>query len=473
MDEFPASLRKEQILLMSESLGAVNGVSVTTTNIILSLQAQNISLKLVAPHYQVSKSRAALPYGYVRRLGGMSLPYTPELTVAYPFRLDRVMAGYKPTLIYLASPASVGFQAMLQLRCMINPPVVVANFQTDLSAYASVILPAPLDRYAVWLLQLVQAWLYSFDAVHTVFYPSAPVRQYLLEAGVSPKKLVHLGRGVDVKKFNPSYRDEAWRKELAPNEEIILVVVGRLALEKGFPFLAKVTTALASKGVPFKMIIVGGNRNAAIEADIRSAFSGIRDKIVFTGFLEGAQLARAYATADLFVHCSITETFGLVVLEAMACGLPVIARDAGGPSEIIRDGSTGYLTPPDDVSAFLEKIRILAAEPELRASMSKNARAQAEDTTWERINLRVAQRLAFALEEQRKRPRRQPLNLGSQLLNWVAAFFSAIYVEMLFSGAMLIVSFFWLVAVMPLIIHGNLVFSGAGKKRGGTKQSSE
>jgi glycosyltransferase involved in cell wall biosynthesis len=461
MDEFPSSLREEHILLASESLGPINGVSRTTTNLILALQAQDVPMKLVAPDY--SNSSVPLPYGYVRRLGGMSLPYTPELTVAYPFRLDRISANFKPSVVYLASPASVGFQAMLQLRCMINPPLVMANFQTDLSAYASVILPAPLDRYSIWLLQMVQGWLYSFDAVHTIFYPSAPVKQYLIEAGVSEKKMVHLGRGVDTHVFNPSYRDEEWRKELAPNGEIILVVVGRLAPEKGFPFLAEVANALAMGGLHFKLVVVGGNRNASVESEIRAAFDRVREKVTFTGFLEGEQLARAYATADIFVHCSITETFGLVVLEAMACGLPVVARDAGGPSEIVRDGKSGFLTAPDDLSAFVERVRHLANETGLRAVMSQNARAQAEDTTWDRINLRVAQRMATALEERRKQPGRKPLDLGNQTLNWIAAFFSAIYIELLFSGAMLIVSFFWVIAVMPLIIHGNIVFSGARK----------
>jgi glycosyltransferase involved in cell wall biosynthesis len=465
-DEFPSTLRDEKILLASESLGPINGVSRTTTNLILSLQAQGVDLKLVAPQY--INSGAPLPYGYVRRLGGMALPYTPELSVAYPFRLDRISANFKPTLVYLASPASVGFQAMLQLRCMINPPLVMANFQTDLSAYASVILPAPLDRYSVWLLQVVQGWLYNFEAVHTIFYPSSPVKQYLIEAGVPQAKLVHLGRGVDTQLFHPIHRDEDWRKELAPNGEIILVVVGRLAPEKGFPFLAEVAIALAEAGVQFKLVIVGGNRNASVEADIRAAFDPVGDKVVFTGFLEGTQLARAYATADIFVHCSVTETFGLVVLEAMSCGLPVVARDAGGPSEIVRDGTSGFLTAPDDMVAFVDRVRYLAIETGLRAVMSRHARAQAEDTTWDKINLRVAQRMAAALEERRKKPARRPLDLGNQTLNWIAAFFSAIYTEMLFSGAMLIVSFFWIIAVVPLMVHGNIVFSSAKRPATGS-----
>ncbi|KAF2666593.1 glycosyltransferase [Microthyrium microscopicum] len=453
---FPSDLKDEKILLASESLGPINGVSRTTTNLILSLQAQNVPLKLVAPQYVHS----------IRRLGGMSLPYTPELSVAYPFRLDRLSYKFKPDLVYLASPASVGFQILLQIRCMINPPVVMANFQTDLSAYAAIIFPSPMDKYAMWMLQRVQGWLYNHYSVHTIFYPSTPVKDYLIECGVPEEKLVHLGRGVDTTLFHPAARDQIWRSQIAPHNEIILVVVGRLAPEKGFPFLATALRKLASQNVPFKLLIVGGNRNAAVEAEVRAAFAPLGERVLFTGFLEGAALARAYASADVFVHCSVTETFGLVVLEAMAAGLPVIARAAGGPAEIVRDGQSGYLTPPDDMDAFVSRIAYLAAEPQLRLTMSTAARTQAEGETWDAINGRVAQRMAQALAERREQPaRRRPLDLGNTILNWIAALLSAVWTEMWYTGAMLIVTFFWIVAVLPIMIHGNIVFAQQARRQ--------
>jgi glycosyltransferase involved in cell wall biosynthesis len=464
--EFPTVLLDERILLTSESLGPINGVSRTTTSLILSLQQQPVSMKLVAPHYIDSKSTSPLAIGPVRRLGGLPLPYTPELTVAYPFRLDRICANFKPTIMYLASPASVGFQVMLQLRCMSNPPIVMANFQTDLSAYSSIILPAPLDRYSKWLLQMVEGYLYSFDAVHTVFYPSLPVFQYLAASGVPKAKLVHLGRGVDTRLFQPTHRDEAWRQQLASNAEIILVCVGRLAPEKGFPFLAAVAVRLAALHVPFKLLVIGGNKNTAVEDAVRSSFGPVSDRVVFTGFLEGPRLARAYASADVFVHCSVTETFGLVVLEAMASGLPIVARDAGGPSEIVQDAVSGYLTAPDSLTDFVARVRELASDTALRSRMAARARAQAEDSTWEKINLRVAARMAEAVEERKRLPARGTADLGSQALNWMAAGGLAIWTELWFTGAVVVISVFWMIAVVPLLVHGNVVFSGSGKGKG-------
>jgi hypothetical protein len=175
-------------------------------------------------------------------------------------------------------------------------------------------------------------------------------------------------------------------------------------------------------------------------------------------------LARAYASADVFLHCSVTETYGLVVLEAMACGLPVIARDAGGPSEIISEGVSGFLTPPEDEDAFLQRVKQLAETPDLRERMSAAARRQAENTTWETINSRVARRMQLALDERRlARPARQQSGSGvfgnSQVLNWIFALFGTVFTELKFTLAMMVVSFFWAIGVTPLLIHGNLVFA--------------
>jgi hypothetical protein len=159
---------------------------------------------------------------------------------------------------------------------------------------------------------------------------------------------------------------------------------------------------LDRRGLRFVLYVVGGNRNAAVEGEIKALFDArLREegKVVFAGFCVGEKLAEAYASADVFLHCSVTETFGLVVLESMASGVPVVARDEGGPSDIVRDGETGYLTPPDDMGAFVDKVMLLATDDGLRERMRGNARRQAEDATWERINNRVAWRMAETIEQ--------------------------------------------------------------------------
>lgn len=114
--------------------------------------------------------------------------------------------------------------------------------------------------------------------------------------------------------------------------------------------------------------------------------------------LRGVELAKAYAAADVFLHCSITETFGLVVLESMASGVPVVARDEGGPSETVKHGRSGYLVPPHDLDTFVGYAYDLGTNHALRAEMIDHAREQALNTTWDKINNQVALRLVDALK---------------------------------------------------------------------------
>lgn len=454
-DKFPDILKSKQILLTTESLGPVNGVSRTTRSLIDYLHRHGADLAVVAPrfegqHKQVDEKQHHQPIREVR-IRGYPLPYNPDLTVVYPFHLDDVYRQtFNPDVVYLASPASLGFQILLLLRQLRRPPVVLLNFQTDLSAYSEILLPAPLDRFAVWLLATVQGYLFSHPAVHTIFYPSSAISGYLEKTGAPRNRFHKLGRGVDTSLFNPSYRDEEYRRTIAPNGEIILVYVCRLAPEKGFEFLAQAAARLADAQVPFKLLIVGGNRNPAVEASIHRLFDAVQDHVIFAGFLTGVALARAYASGDLFLHCSITETFGLVVLEAMASGLPVIARDQGGPSDIIRNGQTGYLVPPHDLDGFVALVRKVSLDGVLRSRMSCAGRGYANETTWEAINRRVAWQIADAVEA-------QGIRESFRTPSWWVFDNSGLWTvveRMRLSVAVAAVYLMWLIAVVPLIVHG-------------------
>jgi len=387
------------------------------------------------------------------RLQGYPLPYNPDLTVAYPFRLGVVYDyTFVPDVIYLASPASVGFQFLVQLIQLDRPPPTFLNFQTDLSAYAEILFPAPLDRYGVYLLQMVQGYLFRAAAVRTIFYPSAYVRKYMEAAGAPSDKMKQLGRGVDTELFHPAHRDEQYRQEIAPNGEIIFACICRIAPEKGFEFLAKAAQRFADSGLNFKLLIVGGNKNPAVENEVRGYFSELKDRVVFTGMLRGVALARAYAAADVFLHCSITETFGLVVLESMASGVPVIARDEGGPSETVKHGRSGYLVGPHDLDTFVKYARQLALDHVLRGEMATAARDQALNTTWDKINNQVAMELAATLARTPP-PSAEQKRQDGYYGTW--GNMAGVYV------AVGIVWIFWLIAVIPMLacglVHGLFV----------------
>ena len=514
---FPAHLVGKKVLLATESLGPVNGVSRTTQSLVDYLRNNGVHVATCAPYYKgqpintneswqerkplVNKdwvrtieakssalSSRALGGAWLWhidredkqtlqpptsqttrtpmltrsksddmrrkleqsrmsrwnpefRLQGYPLPYNPDLTVAYPFRLGVVYdKTFKPDIIYLASPASVGFQFLVQLGQLDRPPPTLLNFQTDLSAYSTILFRPPIDRYAVFLLQIVQGYLFRMSAVRTIFYPSAYVRNYMKYAGAPSEKMIQLGRGVDTELFHPGRRDESYRKSITPNGEIIFCCISRLAPEKGFEFLARVAQKLNDSGLAFKLLIVGGNKNSTVDGEVRDYFKDLSDRVVFTGFLRGTTLARAYASADVFLHCSITETFGLVVLESMASGVPVIARDEGGPSETIKHAKSGYLVAPQDLDGFVKYSSQLATDSTLRGMMSKQARKQALGTTWDKINNQVAMQLSQALLE-------SPPNVEDGYYGtWTNMF--RVYL------AVGIVWIFWFIAVLPLLTCG-------------------
>ena len=517
LSEFPIELAGRRVLVATESLGPINGVSRTTQSLVDYLRKNGAHVATCAPYYngqplnsaQTSEGRKPIVNkDWVRsievksaslgsralggawlwhsdrdeaqtcqstgsqvkrtpmltrsrseevkrrrelsklslqnpafRLQGLPLPYNPDLTVAYPFRIGMVYEKtFKPDVIYLASPASVGFQFLLQLGQLNNAPPTLLNFQTDLSGYSTILFPSPVDRYAVFLLQMVQGYLFRMAAVRTIFYPSAYVRKYMEGAGAPSHKMVQLGRGVDTELFHPGRSDAAFRKRIAPHGEIVFCCVSRLAPEKGFEFLAQVVRSLSGIGLNFKLLIVGGNKNATVESEVRSYFKDHSERVVFTGFLRGTALAEAYASTDVFLHCSITETFGLVVLESMASGVPVIARDEGGPSETVHHGRSGYLVPPHDLDAFVRYTRQLSTDTSLRDEMGKYARQQALDTTWDKINNEVAMYLTASLNDA------EQTRTDSTYGSWA----STIRVHL----AVGVVWIFWFIAVIPLLACG-------------------
>lgn len=208
------------------------------------------------------------------------------------------------------------------------------------------------------------------------------------------------------------------RKALAPNGEIILVTVARLAPEKGFEFMSDVAERLDERGFAFKLLVVGGNGNPQVEEDVQRLFGRLNDegKVAFTGMLRGEDLARAYACGDIFLHCSITETFGLVVLESMASGVPVVARDEGGPCEIVAHDKSGYLVDPEDLEGFVDRVVQLGTDSKLREDMSVESRRMAEDATWEKINNRVAWKLAEALDTEE--PAQEQQSYSIPIYSW-------------------------------------------------------
>ncbi|RPK33609.1 GDP-mannose-dependent alpha-mannosyltransferase [Streptomyces sp. ADI93-02] len=180
-------------------------------------------------------------------------------------------------------------------------------------------------------------------------------------------------RGVDTVRFRPGLRDEALRRALAPGGEKIVGYAGRLAPEKHVELLAG---ACALPGV--RVVVVGDGPS---EASLRAALPGA----VFLGRRTGEDLARFFASLDVFVHTGPYETFCQTVQEAMASGVPVVAPAAGGPLDLVAHGSTGLLVPPHDAGAVRDAVAALVADPARAEAFGRTARAAVEGRTWEAV----------------------------------------------------------------------------------------
>ncbi|QXE37915.1 glycosyltransferase family 1 protein [Streptomyces sp. GMY02] len=296
----------------------------------------------------------------VVRVPSVPLPGYPQVRVALPSRrLAATIAAHRAELVHLAGPFVLGVRGMTAASRLGVPAVAV--YQTDLAHYARTYVGA--GEAAAWR---------RIRAVHTAadrtLAPSSAALRDLTEHGIPRVRL--WPRGVDTVRFRPELRDEELRRQLAPNGELIVGYVGRLAPEKHVELLAGVCEL---PGV--RVVIVGDGPS---ETSLRSTLPGA----VFLGRTTGDALARTFASFDLFAHTGPYETFCQTVQEAMASGVPVIAPAAGGPLDLVDDGRTGTLVAPLDADAVTQAVRDLAHAPALREAYGRAARTTVEGRTW-------------------------------------------------------------------------------------------
>ncbi|MCZ4103282.1 glycosyltransferase family 1 protein [Streptomyces sp. So13.3] len=299
----------------------------------------------------------------VIRVPSLPLPRYPQVRVALPGRRTAAaIAAHRADIVHLASPFVLGVRGMAAAERLRVPAVAV--YQTDLAGYARSYLP--VGEAAAWRrIRAVHA-----AAARTLAPSTASVRE--LERQGVPR--VHLWpRGVDPVRFRPGLRDPALRRSLAPRSELIVGYVGRLAPEKQVGLLAGVC------GLPGVRVVVVGDGPSA--PGLRAALPGA----VFLGSRTGDELARIFASFDVFAHTGPFETFCQTVQEAMASGVPVIAPAAGGPLDLVAHGRTGLLVPPGDADALCDAVQLLQRAPALRARYGAAGRADVAARTWEAV----------------------------------------------------------------------------------------
>jgi glycosyltransferase involved in cell wall biosynthesis len=356
-----------RVALITENfLPKLDGVTRTNAMLLEHLQRRGHQAIVFGPEGSVQRYAGAR----VVPVHGIPLPFYPELRVLFPRRgLGQKLARFQPDIVHLADPMMLGMAGIYWAQHMSVP--LVAAYHTNLADYAATYRLGIL-RPTIWR---YRRFLHSQCAA--TLCPSPSTARML---GARGFERVHIWpRGVDSELFTPARRSESRRQALgADDNTAMLLYVGRLSHEKNIRVLAEAYRAVARTGV--HLVVVGDGPG---RADLEAAVRGL--PVTFTGYLQGEALADVYASADLFLFPSTTETFGQVVQEAMASGLPVVGCDAEGVCDLIQHGVTGLLTRPKDAADFAAATRLLLDDPGRRAEMSRAARAWAETRSWAEV----------------------------------------------------------------------------------------
>lgn len=297
-----------------------------------------------------------------------------RLARGLPRHVRADLEKFAPNLVHVSAPEILGHRAVSWARA--NDIASVASLHTRFETYPRYYRIGFVEPL---LVRLLTRFYNRFDQVLT---PGKSTADLLRHWGVTTP-IGTWSRGVNHDRFNPGRRDLAWRRGLGiADDEVAVGFLGRLVLEKGLDIFADVARELTHHGVRHRILVIG-------DGPARDWFAERVPDAVFTGFLSGDDLGRAVAGMDIFFNPSVTETFGNVTSEAMACGVPVVAARATGAVDLIEEGVTGFLVPPRDVVAYADAIARLASDPALRASAGAAGHARMQAYVWEAVNQAV------------------------------------------------------------------------------------
>lgn len=386
----PGNPPSERIALFAGAYDHIaDGVSLTLNRLVDYLEHQGVETRVFAPTVD---DPALDPAGTRVPVPSLPVPGRSEyrLSLGITPSVRDELEAFDPTLYHIATPDLLGHQALRRAQSTGTP--VVASYHTHFSSY--------LKYYHLGLLEApVWSYLRSFyNQCRQVYVPTYAMTEVLREQGITSAFRLW-PRGVNMDRFSPTRRSTYWRHVHGiDDDEVVVAFVSRLVREKGLDVYADVIERLERQDVPHRSLVVGdGPARDDLEARLPNT--------VFTGFLEGNDLARAYASSDIFLFPSDTETFGNVTLEAMASGLPTICADAAGSRDLVDDGTTGRLCPPGDAAAFVEATCELIADASLRDRMSTAAFERAQDFMWSNVLGRISRYYDEVLGHRRTEPR--------------------------------------------------------------------
>ncbi len=353
-----------RIALFTETfLPKVDGIVTRLRHTVEHLQRSGDEVLVVCPEGGITEYKGAKVYG----ISGFPLPLYPELKMALPRpAIGHILEQFQPDIIHVVNPAVLGLAGIFYSK-VLNIPLV-ASYHTHLPQY--------LQHYGLGMLEgfLWELLKAGHNQAALNLCTSTAMMEELTTHGIERVNLWQ--RGVDTETFHPSLNSEEMRSRLSQNHpnSPLLLYVGRLSAEKEIERIKPILEAIPEA----RLALVGdGPHRQALEKHFANTNTN------FVGYLVGKELASAFASADAFIFPSRTETLGLVLLEAMAAGCPVVAARSGGIPDIVTDSVNGYLFAPNtgDEGAIAATVRLLEMKQE-RESIRQNARREAERWGW-------------------------------------------------------------------------------------------
>jgi glycosyltransferase involved in cell wall biosynthesis len=344
---------------------------------------KHLSVLTCCPHGGMEGTQNFAP------IGTFELPEYPEIRLHYPPFLKMLDYCYENefNIIHASTPGPMGMAALAIARIMDLP--LHGTYHTALPQYVSELtgdadLEALMWKFMVWY----------HNQMDVVYVPSAATADELIDKGIQASKIQLYPRGIDIERFHPSRKNGFWKSGYQVEEdEIKVLYVGRVSKEKNLDVLARAIRQVGWLRKNIRFIIVGdGPYLEEMKCELRPTST------LFTGYLTGENLSRAYASGDLFVFPSGTDTFGNVVLEAQASGLPVIVTDKGGPRENLIPDETGLIVPAMDSQAIVDAVLSLCEDPARMAAMGAAARKYMESRAFESAFLQSWEMYPIGLE---------------------------------------------------------------------------
>jgi len=306
----------------------------------------------------------------------IKFPYARDYPFAIPGKrrkIFKMLDEFKPDLLHWSSPSLLGRYAAEYSGRDRVPNITI--YHSHFSSYIDYLKWLPFRSAIRTFLDKRLTRLY--EKASLILAPTLSMKEFLVGRGTDSDKIRIWGRGVDNEKFNPNYRSESLIERWGGQEKTKILFVSRLVHYKETDMLIRLSHILR----PNTLLIITGEGPEGEKMEKESD----PEKTIFMGKLVDKQLSEVYASADMFVFPSLTDTFGNVVLEAMASGLPVLAANEGGPKNIVQDGKTGYLLEPKNEKAFNEKINLLTDNKSHYTQMRENALAYAQNVSWDNI----------------------------------------------------------------------------------------